>query len=86
MDAQRTARAIIAHGIGVKTDDPNFFTPRDDRKGPMLSDTERRAYQAAWRIDREPVPETLNSLACPASRHARYIDHMARIIAEEMGR
>ena len=51
----------------------------------VLSDTERRAYQAAWRIDREPVPEELDALACPSSRHARYIDHMARIIREEMG-
>ena len=53
---------------------------------PVLSDTERRAYQAAWRIDREQVPETLDSLACKSARHARYIDHMARIMAEEFGR
>ena len=56
------------------------------QRTPVLSDTERRAYQAAWRIDREPIPEELNSRACKSTRHARYIDHVARIIREEMGR
>jgi len=53
---------------------------------PVLSEVERRAYQAAWRIDKEKAPETLNGLACASARHARYIDHVARIIREEMGR
>lgn len=69
--------AIIARSWGVM---------QDETRTPVLSETERRAYQAAWRIDREPVPETLNQLSCLSTRHARYIDHMARIIAEEMGR
>ena len=83
MDSNQTARAIVAHSLGVRTDDPNFFA---ERRLPVLSDIERRAYQAAWRIDQEPVPERLNALACKSTRHARYIEHMARIIAEEMGR
>ncbi len=83
MDSKRTAEAIVAHSLGVRTDDPAFFT---ERRLPVLGNTERRAYQAAWRIDREPVPETLNDLACKSTRHSRYIDHMARIISEEMGR
>lgn len=53
---------------------------------PVLSDIERRAYQAAWRIDREGMPESVNSFFCRSTRHARYIDHLARIIREEMGR
>ncbi len=84
MDAKRKADSIVAHSLGVRTDDPNFFAERG--RTPMLSDIERRAYQAAWRIDREPVPEVLDSLALKSTRHARYIDHMARIIAEELGR
>lgn len=73
---EQTVDAIIARSWGVK---------QDETRTPILPETERRAYQAAWRIDREPVPETLNQLSCPSTRHARYIDHTARIIAEEMG-
>lgn len=68
---------IIGHAFGIK--------PGDVRV-PLLSDTERRAYQAAWRIDREPMPETLDPLFCKSTRHARYIDYMAKIIREEMER
>jgi hypothetical protein len=62
------------------------FTREETTRTPVLSDIERRAYQAAWRIDRERVPEMLNSLACSSARHARMIDHIARIIQQEMGR
>jgi hypothetical protein len=62
------------------------FTDTDNVRVPVLSEVERRAYQAAWRIDKEKAPEVLNGLACASARHARYIDHVARIIREEMGR
>lgn len=68
---------ILAHAFGIRTD--------SNLRPSALSDTERRAYQAAWRIDRERLPESVNGLACQSARHARYIDNMARIIQEEMG-
>jgi hypothetical protein len=81
-NSKRTAEAIVAHALGVKPEPDVHAEPIR----PVLSLIERKAFQAAWRIDREPVPETLNALACRSSRHARYIEHMARIIQEEMGR
>ena len=90
MDSKRTAKAIIAHGLGVSQDEPErpFFADRPTESGPrgFLSPIERSAYRAAWRIDREKVPEVLDSLACASTRPARRIDHIARIIAEECGR
>lgn len=77
MENKQTVDAIIGRAFGIESG--------ETVRAPILSDTERRAYQAAWRIDREPMPETLNSLACKSTRHARHIDHMAKIIAEEMG-
>ncbi len=76
---------IQGHAVGVSLDDPIF---RMENRAPVLSDTERRAYQAAWRILREPVPAGLewNALACPGARATREADWVARIIAEEMGR
>lgn len=66
--------AIMARAFGVRNDTGIV---------PVLSTAERCAYQAAWRIDREPVPETLNELGCKSARHARYIDHIAAIILQE---
>ena len=85
MDSKKTASAIVAHSLGVRTDDPHFFT---ERRVPVLSDTERRAYQAAWRIKFEPIPEQLDwsKFACKSTRESREIERVARIIAEEMGR
>lgn len=63
------------------------FTQDDLRtRVPVLSDLERRAYQAAWRIDREPIGDSVMNLCSKSTRHSRYIDHLARIIQEEMGR
>jgi hypothetical protein len=62
------------------------FTEAEQSRIPVLPEIERRAYQAAWRIDREPMLATVNELSCASTRHARYIDHIARIIQEEMGR
>ncbi len=73
---ETTVDSIIGRAFGIEA---------ETLRTPVLSDTERRAYQAAWRIDREPMPETLNSMACKSTRHARYIDNMVRIIKEEMG-
>jgi hypothetical protein len=88
-NSRQTANAIVAHAVGVRLTDPAFFTERKPEPvkaiTPILSDIERRAMQAAWRIDREPLPESLNKLACASTRHARYIEYVAKIISEEFG-
>jgi hypothetical protein len=76
---ERNEDQTMAEWIGFTREETNH-------RVPVLSDIERRAYQAAWRIDKEKAPEALNGLACASTRHARYIDHLARIIQEEMGR
>lgn len=78
---EQTVDAIIGKAFGIKPDDAVTRTP-------VLSDTERRAYQAAWRIKFEPIPEQLDwsKFACKSTRESREIERVARIVVEEMGR
>lgn len=51
---------------------------------PMLSQLERKAYHAAYRLLTEPSDPT--TLATPGGRRSRQLDRMAKIIVEEIER
>ena len=51
---------------------------------PVLLATERRAYQAAWRILLAQEDVSVNDFACAATRRSRLVDRMAALIQEEM--
>ena len=79
MKNETTVDSIIGRAFGIET---------ETLRTPVLSDTERRAYQAAWRIRNEPLREQLNwtKFACKSTRESREIERVAKIIQEEMGR
>ena len=71
---------IHAHSLSIAVD------PAPKPKRSLLSATERRAYQAAWRILSEAQSKRpdYNDFASRATRQSRMVDKMAEIIAEEM--
>ena len=71
---------IHAHSLGIAVE------PTPQPKRSLLSATERRAYQAAWRILSETQSNRpdYNDFASRTTRQSRMVDKMAEIIAEEM--
>jgi hypothetical protein len=58
---------------------------REPNKVPVLSATERRCYQAAWRII-DLLSVRHDYLATATARRVKQVDAMASIIHEEMKR